>query len=946
MERLGDSRELIDRVLLEASVERRQHLYRDVGAGLDLVRALKAEVDRYKEADSAKALLAGRRAHELSEITPEPLARALGAWALALGLTVQGHFDEAMPHFEDARALYLLLDRQDEAARVSIRQVQALAMTGEYARALQLAEQTRAVLDTQGLTREAAITDNNMGIIYVRLGQFSQAENAIRRSLDGFARADDLLGVARAHVSLGRLAEQLDRFGKALEHFRTALEIFRELEQTRAVAGTLVNMALLYRREGRLGEALDLLTRVQSLYQQLEESADGSLAQLEEARVKLDLNLLHDAQTLAGKLVDFFRSRKMELERIEALTLLGEAQAKGGRHGEALLTLETARGGWHSIGNAVQAALIDLHIARLRLTQESTGADEALAITRAARETLLEHGLTSSVALSWLVEAEVRLASQQLTEAETCLDSVGQLPDASGMSDLAFRTAYLLGRTASQRGLASRAEQHYRDAIRQLESVRATLPVNEFKAAYMGDKLAVYGDLMQLLIGQGRTSEAFEVMERAKSRAQLDLILRGVDGRPPPADVRAGRLQRQLGEARQKLNWHVLKAEKESRPDWDEVCALEGEVSRLIQELERITPEAVAFERVQVPPFERVQRHLDAETALVTYFRRGDRVSAFVVGRGGARTVRDLGGVSDVQNDLDWISFYFERVAMGKVHTAIYGAGGLRERIDRHLHSLYERLIVPLELEPCWKRLIVVPDGPLFAVPFAALWDGDRYLIDRFQVTLSPSATTLLSCSARQSRGEGFLGFGITAEDTAGVGAEVREIATHFEDARVFLGSEASRAAFLDSASNAKIVHIATHGVFRPDNPMFSGVRFHDGWLTARDLYRLRLGATLVVLSACETGRFGPVYGDESFGFARGFLDIGVPTLVASLWPVKDRETKDFMTTFYTYLQQGLGVATALRDSQLAFRSSYPNPYHWAGFTVIGDPERAIIQPS
>ena len=123
---------------------------------------------------------------------------------------------------------------------------------------------------------------------------------------------------------------------------------------------------------------------------------------------------------------------------------------------------------------------------------------------------------------------------------------------------------------------------------------------------------------------------------------------------------------------------------------------------------------------------------------------------------------------------------------------------------------------------------------------------------------------------------------------------------------------------------------------------MFSGLRFSDGWLAARDLYSVRLGASLVVLPACESALASNTEGGELFGIARGFLYAGTPSLVGSLWPVQDEQTAQLMKAFYQALREGSNVAEALRSAQLHLRAEHPNPYHWAAFGVIGDPRRGV----
>ena len=111
---------IIRHLLEEQDPSERARIYDHHHAGYELLQSLKDEVDRLKDADGNQALVAGQRAFELSRILSEPRAEALGSWALALGLTVQGRFEEALPNFEQARQGYLQLGEPDQAARVGI----------------------------------------------------------------------------------------------------------------------------------------------------------------------------------------------------------------------------------------------------------------------------------------------------------------------------------------------------------------------------------------------------------------------------------------------------------------------------------------------------------------------------------------------------------------------------------------------------------------------------------------------------------------------------------------------------------------------------------------------------------------------------------------------------------------------------------------------------------
>jgi CHAT domain-containing protein len=170
------------------------------------------------------------------------------------------------------------------------------------------------------------------------------------------------------------------------------------------------------------------------------------------------------------------------------------------------------------------------------------------------------------------------------------------------------------------------------------------------------------------------------------------------------------------------------------------------------------------------------------------------------------------------------------------------------------------------------------------------------------------------------------------------ISEEVAVVAPLVGAAEPLVGGEATEQAFRGRAPEADLIHLASHAVFRADNPLFSAIKLADSWISLYDLYGLRLRASLVVLSACETGVNQVVGGDELVGLARGFFHAGAATVVVSLWAVNDESTAQLMRRFYSHLTLGLGPAAAMRNAQTEMRADYPHPYHWAPFVVIGRP--------
>jgi CHAT domain-containing protein len=168
------------------------------------------------------------------------------------------------------------------------------------------------------------------------------------------------------------------------------------------------------------------------------------------------------------------------------------------------------------------------------------------------------------------------------------------------------------------------------------------------------------------------------------------------------------------------------------------------------------------------------------------------------------------------------------------------------------------------------------------------------------------------------------------------VGREIENLKRIFPESKSFTGEEATFAAFTKNAARFDVLHLACHGQFRPENPLFSSLHLADGFVTVRDLFSQKLKAEIVTLSACETGLHKIYAGDEILGLARGFLSAGAKSLILSLWTVNDEATTELMADFYQNLQLGKTVSTSLRESQIHFIKRDSHPYFWSPFALIG----------
>jgi CHAT domain-containing protein len=270
-----------------------------------------------------------------------------------------------------------------------------------------------------------------------------------------------------------------------------------------------------------------------------------------------------------------------------------------------------------------------------------------------------------------------------------------------------------------------------------------------------------------------------------------------------------------------------------------------------------------------------------------------------------------------------------------------------------YLQKSYELLIQPIAdslPKQANAKIIFIPQGSLFLVPFAALQDSqNKYLIEKYTISTAPSIQTLsLTAQLKKpatSQQPLIIGnpFPMPKELSPLPGAETEALAiAKLLNIKALTKAEATEAIVLEKMPQANIIHLATHGLFDEKQGLQSALAFvpsagNNGMLTALEIFDMKLKADIAVLSACDTGR-GQITGDGVIGLSRAFMAAGVPTVVMSLWAVPDEATAALMKEFYTQKQNKTDKAIALRQAMLATMKKYPESENWAAFTIVGQP--------
>lgn len=280
------------------------------------------------------------------------------------------------------------------------------------------------------------------------------------------------------------------------------------------------------------------------------------------------------------------------------------------------------------------------------------------------------------------------------------------------------------------------------------------------------------------------------------------------------------------------------------------------------------------------------------------------------------------------------------------------------------LRQLYDVLIQPiadlLPTDPA-QTVTIIPQDELFLVPFAAIkLPTDQYLIERHTLLSAPSIQILELTHSLKNRNTAAPGntalivgnptmpslrFALDQPPQPlpplpGAETEAKAIAQILKTSPL-LGSQATKTRVEAELGRARLIHLATHGILENLQGLQSALAFapsdrDDGFLSTKEILKLKLKADLVVLSACDTGR-GQISGDGVLGISRSFISAGTPSLVVSLWAIPDDSTAALMTYFYENLQTQPNKAIALRQAMLSTMKNYPYPQDWAAFTLVGE---------
>jgi len=912
----------------------------------EAVQQLFDEVIRLVRVDLRRAHRLGKAAFWLGRRVRDEPSRALGLRALGHVYYLQNKHQFARKHYEAAIAIYAALNRELELARTMTAALQSLIYLGEYDLAFEWSERARAIFEKHGDLLRLARLDTNVGNICHRQDRCQEAIALYQRAYAVFEEQGQVLDTAIVLRNLGVSYISLNQFSEALDTYSKARDFCARQDAPLLLAEVEYNVAYLYYLRGEYARAISSYEITRELCVQAGDPYHRALCDLDQSEMYLELNMSRDGARLAESARAGFQKLKMRYEIAKATAFIGLAANQLGDRARALKMFATARKLFVEERNQLWPAVLDLYRAVVLFDD---GEDESAAeLCQAALDVFVANSIHSRAAVCEVLLARLALRSGEFNIAqEDCHSAIERLETLEAPA-IACHAYLSMGE--AQEGLLDfeGARTSYETASSILEELRSELVQEDSKIAFLKDKLAIYENLVALILrrqpNQDDKARAFDQIERAKSRSLAELL--AVRMEPPDSTGGPGGIDA-VSDLRDQLNWttHLLERDQlQSEPSSvthtkqlrEKARVLKGKLADALMEAKFRGERVPVTESGGNLSLEDIRESLPPDTTVLEYYRCRDSFLACVLDRDRIE-ILEIAPVSRIRERLRLLQFQFSKFRLGHEYISLF-AEQLYRAIETNLWVLYSDLIAPVRAYLRGTRLVIVPHGLLHQLPFHALTRDGRALLDEFEISYAPSASVLAWLLKKQpvSTSESLV-MGVADLQAPHIQQEAETVAADLPGATLLLGESATLESLRSFAPKVRNIHIAAHGYFCQENPMFSSIRLGDSSLTLIDLYQLTLSADLVALSGCGTGINVVLGGDELRGLVRGLLHAGAHSVMVSLWDVHDESTTEFMTLFYRNLRS-MTKSQALRLAALEVRNHRVHPYYWAPFVLVGKP--------
>jgi tetratricopeptide (TPR) repeat protein len=827
--------------------------------------------------------------------------RVQARWAQGMALRERGEMSRGADELFSARQEAVELGDEELAARIDTTLALVALYTGSADGALEILEQARPHLRGADLAR----LETQRGMIKHRVGDLAAAERDYAASRRHFSGTDDLVGIVRLLVNSGILYIQRGDLPRSEECLAEAVTVAQRAGQGVAAAAARHNLGYARSRAGKVSAAIEDLAEAHQRFRRYGRTDLAALVQADRAELLLNSNLLAEALDAANQALLGIRAEGNDTDLADYALLAARCRLAAGRIAEAREAAAESAELLRRQRRSAHLALADLLRGEIdALERPSAQVGDALYEVSLRLE---QYGWSSEAASARVRAGQLLLAAGSVEEAAAVLGGLRVAADRPAGERAA---AYLArGLLADARRDRRRARTAVRQGLRVVADNQTSLGALEFRtfAAGHGEALVELGS--RLAVADHRPSELLERVEATRQMVWL------APRATPPGDEELAGMLADLRAATEDL-----RAAVGAGADPTDLRRRRVELERSIRDHTR---------RAQAGGEARSTRVADAlgtlgDRLLLEYAAVDDRLYAVTVAGRRAR-LHDLGTTAGLTEDVDACTFALHRL------NRVQGSTASKTAARTTLHELGSRLaarLLPERVRRSTRPVVVVPVGALHGLAWSAL-PG----LSRRTVSVSPSLVGwAVAHEAAQAtrRGPVLLAAGPALPAAP---AEIAALTPLYRRPTVLVDGAATADATLRSLGRSRLAHLACHGSYRADNPLFSTLTLADGPLTVYDLERCPSMPRTVVLSACSVATSSVLRGGTLLGLASALMTFGASTIIAPLTPVNDERVVAVMAALHRGMAGGASPAEALARTILVDGEPEPTA---AAFVAIG----------
>lgn len=761
------------------------------------------------------------------------------------------------------------------------------------------------------------------GLQQFRAQKFDLAIASWQQALNLYQQQKNSKGEINVLETLAEASKMLGKYENAIAYSQQLLALAQSLGDRKTEANALGNLGNNYRVVGNYAKALEVQNQGLAIRKELND-------QQGEGQVLASLGNIHYDLGNYNIAANFYQ-RSLKIAKVVGngsgivflLNSLGAIAGTQEEYAQAInyyqQSLDNARkiGFREAEGNALNNIGSSYHVQR-KYKQAVAYYEQALTVAKELKNPRIEGAAVGGMGLAYVF-------LEEYDKAISLQEQSWQLAKQVGDRRLEAMTLGNWGYTLWRSQKYPEAEQKFLASLNLLESLRSNLSDGD-KVSIFDTQLHAFNLLQQIMVAQGKPEEALEIAERGRARAFAELLSRRVSSSSAP------------------------KADQKD-------TSIPSLASVNIADIRRIAQQQNAV---------MVEYSLIADPSFIGQGKlKGGFIKLYIW------VVQPSGAIAFREVDLKKFDASIVDL-VADIRGLFNDANGIvkdpKEVLDKYadlkqLHGILIQSIQDLLPKDANTRVIFLPQGLLFLVPFAALINPqNQFLIEKYTVQIAPAIQVLdfthkLSQQIQKVNLQEVLIVGnptmpslgsppIQLPTLLGAAKEAQAIAALL-NTTFLTGDKATKIEVVNKMKSARFVHLATHGLLEEYRkgeipgaialaPSSKDGQTDDGFLTASEIVTMRLNAEMVVLSACKTGQ-GLLTGDGVIGLSRSLITAGVPSVIVSLWAVPDDPTALLMTEFYKKFQAEPNKAQAIRQAMLATKAKYPDPLNWAAFTLIGE---------